>query len=99
MNPMRDMSSLDASILALIADSVHGQARRPRDTAVLRRLRLLARRLEDPELRQVAEALISGTNGDNDESEDVLNTLRLLRKWAERNRRVHSPGLQEKPAL
>jgi hypothetical protein len=88
---MKDMSSLDASLLALIADTVHAKGSAQRNTQVLRRLRDLAMRIQDGDLRQAAAALISGTKDIAAYPQEVQDTIRRLRSWAERNRRVHAP--------
>lgn len=89
---MKDMSSLDASILALIADAVHSKDTSHRAGDVLRRLNGLASRVEDRDLRLAAEALISGTKDIQGYAPEVQDVIRRLRSWAERNRRVHSPS-------
>jgi hypothetical protein len=92
---MKHMSSLDASILALIADTIHSARPGHVPPQVRQHLSQLARQITDEELRSVADVLISGEQNLQTYSGSVQSTVRELRSWAARNRRVHAPTEQK----
>lgn len=78
---MTELSGIEASILALIANNAPLSPDQ---------LRPLLAQLTDAEARQAAEILASGTRLPDDAEAEVSSLVEHLRNWALRNRSVHA---------